>query len=218
MKEDSASAIYRALRRQYPDARCELRHRNPYELLVATILSAQCTDERVNQVTPALFARYPSARELAAADPAELEAIIRPTGFFRNKAKSLRLASRQMVENFAGKVPDTMEGLLTLRGVARKTANVVLGTAFGRNDGVVVDTHVGRLSRRLGFSRHQDPLKIEQDLMRRFPQEEWTMLAHVLIWHGRRTCFARKPDCAGCAVREKCPKVGVPWFAETRKR
>jgi endonuclease-3 len=200
-----ASKVHDGLTAEYPQARCELDHRNPYELLVATILSAQCTDKRVNLVTPALFARYPDANALATAERGEIEEMIRSTGFFRAKAKSLVGAADAMVERHGGDVPANMEDLVRLPGVGRKTANVVLGNAFGIDSGVVVDTHVARLSKRLGFTRHTDPVKIEKDLMGLFPSEHWTMLAHLLIWHGRRVCEARKPRCGACAVAEWCP-------------
>lgn len=205
-----ALRVYRTLEKTYPDAKCALEHRNAFELLVATILSAQCTDERVNQVTPALFRAYPTPQAMAKASQSDLERLIRSTGFYRNKAKSLRGASQAIVERFGGQVPSTMEELLTLPGVARKTANVVLGNAFGKNVGVVVDTHVDRLSRRLGFTRHTDPKKIEQDLMTLFPRPKWTMLSHLLIFHGRQICKARKPMCPVCPVNKACPKIGVP--------
>ena len=178
-------------------------------MLVATILAVQCTDKRVNIVTPALFKKYPTADKLAEADQADVEELIRTTGFYRNKAKSLLGASRAIVNDFAGDVPDTMDDLLQLPGVARKTANVVLGNAFDKNVGVVVDTHIGRLSRRLGFTEHDDPKKVERDLMALFPQQTWTMLAHLLIHHGRAICVARKPRCDDCALARMCPKIGV---------
>jgi endonuclease-3 len=192
----------------YPDAHCELDFRNAYELLVAVILSAQCTDERVNKVTPALFVRYPDPAALLASDVAELEELIRSTGFFRNKAKNLRAAAKKIVEKFGGEVPRTMEDLLTLPGAARKTGNVVLGTAYGIPSGVVVDTHIGRLSQRLGMTREQDPVKIEKDLMELWPKERWIMSGHRLIWHGRRVCFARKPSCGTCTLAPHCPSAG----------
>ncbi|MCC7147346.1 MAG: endonuclease III [Phycisphaeraceae bacterium] len=204
-----AQDILRLLEAQYPDAHCALVHQDAFELLVATILSAQCTDVRVNMVTPALFARYPGPGPMAQADTAELEGLIRSTGFYHNKAKSLWGASRRIVAQFGGQVPATMEELLTLPGVARKTANVVLGNAFGKNEGVVVDTHVGRLAGRMGLSKETDPRKIETDLMALFPREKWTLLAHQLIFHGRQVCAARKPKCAECRLAELCPKVGV---------
>ena len=204
-----AQRIYRKLSKKYPNPECALKHRNPWELLVATILSAQCTDERVNMVTPVLFAKYPDPPSLAAAKTADVERIIRSTGFYKSKAKSIMETARLITENFGGRVPRTMDELLTLRGVARKTANVVLGTAYGMNEGVVVDTHVKRLSYRLGLTKQTDPRKVETDLMEIFPRGQWTDLAHMLIWHGRRTCFARKPDCPHCVVDEECPKLGV---------
>jgi endonuclease-3 len=188
----------------YPEATCALRHQNAFQLLIATILSAQCTDERVNQVTATLFRQYPEAKALAYANPAELEKEIRPTGFFRNKTKSIMGASKKIVEEFRGEVPRTMEQLLTLPGVARKTANVVLGTAFGIAVGVVVDTHVMRLSERLGLTKHADAKKIEQDLMQAIPQEKWISFSHQLIWHGRRICQARKPRCLECSLEPLC--------------
>ena len=199
------------LDRLYPDAHCELvGWQTPLQLLVAVILSAQCTDERVNQVTPALFARFPDARSLATADPLELEALIRSTGFYRNKAKHIREACKKIVEKHGGEVPRTMKELTALPGVARKTANVVLGTAFGIPSGVVVDTHIGRLSQRLGMTRHSDPKKIEEDLMKVWPNERWIMAGHRLIWHGRRVCNARKPRCADCSLMPVCPSAAVP--------
>jgi len=204
------NALLDALARVYPDARCELDHSNPLELLVATILSAQCTDKRVNLVTPELFRRFPTASSYAAAPPGELEAAIRSTGFFRNKARSIQACCRALVARHDGRVPDTMEALLQLDGVGRKTANVVLGNAFGRNEGIVVDTHVARLGRRLGLTRQRDPQKIEQELVKLVPRDRWTLFSHWLIWHGRRRCGARKPDCVGCELAAWCPRVGVP--------
>jgi endonuclease-3 len=204
-----AGAIHRQLLKLYPDAHCELNHRNAFELLVATILSAQCTDQRVNLVTPALFAKYPDAATLAAADSDELEALIRSTGFFRNKAKSLRGAAAVITTQHAGRIPAAMDELLKLPGVARKTANVVLGNAFGKNEGVVVDTHVARLSFRLGFTTHSDPVKIERDLIALFDRDCWCLLSHLLIFHGRRVCAARKPDCDHCPLAGACPRHGV---------
>ena len=206
---DPATRVANGLAAAYPDATCELTFSNPYELLVATILSAQCTDARVNQVTPALFARFPDAAALAGADPSEVEALIRPTGFFRNKARSLLGMARALVERHGGSVPADMDALTALPGVGRKTANVVLGTAFGVASGVVVDTHVSRLARRLGLSRTDDPAAIEADLMALFPPEEWVALAHRLILHGRRVCAARKPACDRCTLSADCPKHGV---------
>ena len=203
------AALDAALAAAYPDAGCELDFRNPFELLVATILSAQCTDARVNLVTPALLARYPDAAALARAETGELEALIRSTGFYRNKAKSLLGMARAVVERHGGEVPATMEAMTALPGVGRKTANVVLGTAFGLATGVVVDTHVARLAGRLGLSRRSEPEKIEADLMRLFPPSSWVALAHRLILHGRRVCAARKPACERCSLAAICPKVGV---------
>lgn len=205
--------ILAGLRSLFSDADCALQHRSALELLVATILSAQCTDERVNKVTPALFARYRTAADFANADPAELEAAIRSTGFFRNKAKNLIGMGKRIVEQFGGNVPDTMDDLLTLPGVARKTANCVLGTWFRKNEGIVVDTHVGRLALRLGLLKDardaKDAVKIEQDLMPLFPRESWTFLSHALILHGRETCIARKPRCNACKLANECPRIGV---------
>jgi endonuclease-3 len=198
------------LRKAYPDAVCALHHESPLQLLVATILSAQCTDARVNVVTPGLFARYPGVSELASAERSDLEEIIRSTGFFRNKAKSIQGAAAKIVSDFRGQVPRTMDELLSLPGVARKTANVVLGTAFGIADGFVVDTHVFRLSHRLGFARGKNPEQVERELMSVVPREDWIDLAHILIHHGRRICGARNPDCEHCVVASLCPKIGVP--------
>jgi endonuclease-3 len=201
--------IIRRLERIYPAPRCALDHRNPLELLVATILSAQCTDERVNRVTPELFRRYPDAAALAAASQAELEAVIRPTGFFRNKASSIRGCCRLLVERHGGAVPRTMDALTALPGVARKTANVVLGNAFGIAAGVVVDTHVRRVAFRLGLTGATQPEKIERDLMALAPAAHWINLSHWLIFHGRNTCRARRPACDGCPLTDLCPRKGV---------
>jgi endonuclease III len=198
------AAILAKLDEAYPNATCELNFENPFQLVVATILSAQCTDVRVNQVTETLFKKYPDAKAFAYANPSELEQEIRPTGFFRNKTKSVMGASRAIIEKFGGQVPRTMEEILTLPGVARKTANVVLGTAYGIASGVVVDTHVLRLSKRLDLSRNEDPKKVEQDLMKIIPQEKWIQFSHQLIWHGRRVCFARKPKCIECNMESLC--------------
>lgn len=198
------AAILRGLEQAYPEAACELKHENAFQLLISTILSAQCTDVVVNQVTEHLFPKYPDAKALAYANPAEIEKEIRPTGFFRNKTKSIMGASKKIVEDFDGEVPRTMEQLLTLPGVARKTANVVLGTAFGMASGVVVDTHVQRLSTRLDLTKNTDPKKIEQDLMQIIPQDKWVIFSHQLIWHGRRVCFARKPKCLECNLERLC--------------
>jgi endonuclease III len=197
-------AILKGLDAAYPAATCALRHENPWQLLIATILSAQCTDEVVNVVTTTLFPKYPDAKALAYANPSEVEQDIRPTGFFRNKTKSIMGASKRILEELRGEVPRTMEELLTLPGVARKTANVVLGCAFGIAAGVVVDTHVQRLSGRLDLTKNTDPKKIEQDLMQILPQDRWILFSHQLIWHGRRVCQARKPKCIDCNLERIC--------------
>ena len=194
---------------EYPDAHCELDHGNPFELLCATILSAQCTDARVNMVTPALFARYPDAAALASAAPEDVEEMVRSTGFFRAKTKSLIGMAKALVSQHSGSVPATIPLLTALPGVGRKTANVILGNAFGINDGIVVDTHVQRLSRRLGLTRFPDPVGIEQELMPLFPRESWAMLSHLLIWHGRRICLARKPACGACVLNDVCPSAFI---------
>ena len=201
--------ILAILKRTYPDAHCALHFTTPLELLIATILSAQCTDERVNQVTPTLFARCPDAASLAEISQNDLEKIIHSTGFYRAKARSLRSCAASLVADHQGKVPKTMEALHKLAGVGRKTANVVLGNAFGLAEGVVVDTHVGRLSRRMGITRHLDPVKVESALVRLIPKEDWTLVSHLLIAHGRKRCNARKPDCAQCEVNKLCPQRGV---------
>jgi endonuclease-3 len=197
------------LKARHPDAHCELVHRDAYELLAATILSAQCTDARVNMVTPALFARYPDARALAVAEQADVEELIRSTGFFRNKAKSLIGMARAVVASHGGRIPGTMDELRVLPGVGRKTANVILGNAFNLNEGVTVDTHVGRIARLLRLTTHDDPEKVEQDLMGLFPREDWALLSHLLIFHGRRTCIARRPQCGGCVLHDLCPSAQV---------
>jgi endonuclease-3 len=202
--------IIARLKQAYPNAHCELNHSNPLELLVATILSAQCTDKRVNLVTPGLFRKYRSAADYARAQPAELEHDIKSTGFFRNKAKSIKACCQALLEHHGGQMPRSMEQLTTLGGVGRKTANVVLGNAFDINCGVVVDTHVGRLAQRLGLTRQKDPHKIEQDLMLLVPQAQWTLFSHWLIWHGRRRCSARNPDCPNCEIKTLCPRLGIP--------
>lgn len=201
--------IVAALKAAYPEARCSLAHGDPLQLLVATILSAQCTDERVNQVTPGLFRKYPSAEAFASAPEGELEAAIRSTGFFNNKAKSIRGACRMILGKFGGRVPETMDGLLELPGVARKTANVVLGNAFGKNEGVVVDTHVGRISKRMGMTRQKTPEKIERALVKLVERGDWAVFSHLLIHHGRAVCTARRAACGECCVADLCPKVGV---------
>ena len=197
-------AILQKLNEAYPNVTCALNHRNAFELLIATILSAQCTDVRVNEVTRTLFQKYKTPEDFAHANPRDLEADIRPTGFFRNKTKSIQGASRKLIEDFGKKIPRTMEQLLPLPGVARKTANVVLGTAFGIASGVVVDTHVQRLSARLDLTRHTDPKKIEQDLIRIVPQDRWILFSHQLIWHGRKICRARRPKCMECNLERLC--------------
>jgi endonuclease III len=199
-----AEQIFSRLQSAYPDAKCALDHTNPLQLLVATILSAQSTDKMVNTITPALFKKYPTAEDFANADTTELETIIHSSGFFRNKAKSIKAACQAIVAQHAGKVPETMEALLELQGVARKTANVVLGVAFDIAEGVVVDTHVQRLSRRLDFSKEERPDKIEQDLMQLFPRDRWILLAHLLIHHGRAKCTAIRPKCAECPIEDLC--------------
>jgi endonuclease III len=201
--------ILAILKRTYPDAHCALNFTTPLQLLIATILSAQCTDERVNQVTPGLFARCPDAASLAAISQKELEKIIHSTGFYRAKARSLRACAASLVAEHGGKVPKTMEALHKLAGVGRKTANVVLGNAFGLAEGVVVDTHVGRLSRRMGLTRHLDPVKVESALVRLIPKEDWTLVSHLLIAHGRKRCMARNPNCPQCELRKLCPQRGV---------
>lgn len=207
--QPDATEVVARLRELYPEAACGLRHSSAYELLVATMLSAQCTDQRVNLVAPQVFARYPDPAALADADAAELEGVIRSTGFYRNKARNLIGMARTVRDRFGGAIPKTMDELLTLPGVARKTANVVLGTWFGRNDGVVVDTHIGRIAVRLGLAPRardgKDAVRIERELMERVPREAWTFLGHALIQHGRRVCRARKPRCGECGLSDVCP-------------
>jgi endonuclease III len=202
-------SIIARLKREFPDAKCALDHANPLELLVATILSAQSTDARVNIVTPALFAKYHSAADYAAADPQVLEGEIHSTGFFRNKTKSILGMAQALEERHGGQVPDTMEALVALPGVGRKTANVVLGNAFGKNDGVVVDTHVSRISGLLKLTRQTNPEKIERDLMELVPRKDWTIFSHLLILHGRKTCIARRPKCESCCINDLCPSSRV---------
>ena len=204
-----ALEILSRLKREYPDAHCELDFETPLQLLIATILSAQCTDKRVNMVTPDLFRTYPDAESLSAADHEKLEELIRSTGFFRNKTKSLLGMSAAVAERHGGQVPSTMEELVRLPGVGRKTANVVLGNAFGINEGVVVDTHVGRLSVRLGLTNETDPVKVELALMPLFPREDWALISHLLIFHGRRICIARAPKCASCVLNDLCPSARI---------
>lgn len=202
-----ARRVARVLRETYPEADCELNFTTAWELLAATVLSAQCTDQRVNEVTPVLFARYPDVGDVAAAERGELEEIIRPTGFFRAKAESLQGMASIICETFDGEVPDRLEDLVSLPGVGRKTANVVLGYAYDI-PGITVDTHVGRLARRLGWTEQTDPVAVEADLMALFPRRDWTVLSQDLIWHGRRCCFARKPACGACSVARWCPSFG----------
>ena len=204
-----ALEVFSRLGRAYPDAHTEVDYETPLQLLIATILSAQCTDKRVNMVTPLLFRTFPTAASLADAPREELEEIIKSTGFFRNKTKSLIGLGKALVERHNGEVPDSMDALVKLPGVGRKTANVILGNAFGKNEGVVVDTHVGRLSLRLGLTKEMDPVKVEQDLMRLFPREDWALLAHLLIFHGRRVCIARAPKCEICVLNDICPSSTV---------
>jgi endonuclease-3 len=206
---EHADRVYAWLASAYPNAHCELDHETPLQLLVATVLSAQCTDKRVNMVTPTLFAKYPTAEALAAAPLEDVEELVKTTGFFRNKAKSVVGMARAIVAEHGGEVPRTMDALTRLPGVGRKTANVVLGNAFGTNDGIVVDTHVARLSARLGLTTETDPVKIEQALMPLFPREHWTMLSHLLIAHGRTICEARKPKCGACGLNDVCPSAKV---------
>jgi endonuclease-3 len=210
-KRKRTREIIRRLKRAYPDAKCSLNHSNPFELLVATILSAQCTDARVNMVTPELFKRFPTPAAMAEASTAELEEMIRTTGFFRNKSKSIQGAGRVITEKFGGKVPQTMEELLTVPGAARKTANVVLGSWYGIAVGVVVDTHVLRLSRRLELTKNDDPVKVEQDLMQVIPQKKWIEFSHQMIYHGRQICIARNPRCADCTLERLCNSSDKTW-------
>jgi endonuclease-3 len=205
--EGRIEEIIAILSEAYPSSRTALKHENPLQILVATILSAQCTDEKVNQITPSLFQKYPTPSDFASADKEELEAEIRPTGFFRNKSKSIIYASKKIVEDFGGNVPDNMEALLTLPGVARKTANIVLSSAFKKAEGIAVDTHVKRLSQRLGLSKEKDPEKIERDLMKIVPKEHWLDFNYMLVNHGRKICPARKPLCPQCAVKHLCPSA-----------
>jgi endonuclease III len=208
---ERVSEILKRLDQLYPDVTCALSHKDPWELLLATILSAQSTDVRVNMVTPELFRKYPTVQDVAKLEPQQLEADIRSTGFFRNKSKSVVGAARRVVNEYGGQVPDNMDDLLTLPGVARKTANVVLGTWFGKADGLVVDTHVHRISRRLELTKNDDPKKIEQDLMRVIPRERWILFSHQVIWHGRRLCLARSPKCADCLLENICHAEDKTW-------
>ena len=208
-KIERTQKILSALKRVYPDAHCELNFSSPLQLLVATILSAQCTDKRVNLVTAELFKKYKTAKDFAVAPLAELEEAVKTTGFFRNKAKNIQACCAALVEKFGGEVPRTMDELHALAGVGRKTANVVLGNAFGINVGVAVDTHVTRLANRLGLAKGADAVKLERELMKLVPQKDWALFSHWLIWHGRRRCDARKPDCANCEIHKLCPQTGV---------
>jgi endonuclease-3 len=208
-KSERVKALLKGLRKLYPDAHCELDYSTPLELLIAVILSAQCTDVRVNKTTKALFKRYKSAADFAAADPLELESLVRSCGFYRMKAKSIIETSRLILEKFGDKVPDTMEDLLSLRGVARKTANVVLGEVYGKPEGVVVDTHMKRLCYRFGLTDESDPVKVEQDLEAIVPKKDWVFWSHAVIWHGRRVCKAQNPACDACTLRPNCPQRGV---------
>jgi endonuclease-3 len=207
---EMARELLKRLPAIYPDAHCELDYSNPLELLVATILSAQCTDKRVNLVTKDLFQRCRTAADYAAISQEDLEALVRSTGFYRNKAKNIRAMGAALLAKHGGEVPSTLEALAALPGAGRKTANVVLGNAFHKNEGVVVDTHVGRLSQRLGLTKFTDPVRIEQDLIKLFPRDSWTLLSHWLIFHGRRRCPARKPDCPNCELRDICPSASPP--------
>ena len=207
-EQSSARSIYRILTKEYPDARCELDFNSPLELLVATVLSAQCTDKRVNAVTPVLFKRFPTVTKLAGAKISEIEKIVYSTGFYRSKAKNIKELANKILKDFNGEVPKTLAQLVTLPGVGRKTANVVLGNAFGI-PGLTVDTHFGRLSRRFGWSQETDPVKVENDVAKLIPEKEWTLLSHKLIWHGRRICHSRKPECGICPLAKLCPSAGV---------
>ncbi len=208
-KKKHTKEIIKRLKKEYPDAHCALNHTNAFELLIATILSAQCTDERVNKVTADLFRKYNSPENYVNVPQEELEQDIRSTGFYRNKAKNIQATSQKIIDDFNGEIPKDMDKLLTLNGVARKTANVVLGNAFGIASGVVVDTHVKRLSNRLGLTQESNPVKIENDLQELVPKKDWVMFSHWLIWHGRAICKARKPNCENCVLEDICPKVGV---------
>lgn len=205
--------IIDALKQTYPDAHCELNYCNPLELLIATILSAQCNDKQVNIVTETLFQKYKTAQDYADADPVEFEQAIKRIGLYRNKAKNIQAACRTLIEKHGGTVPDSMDALVELPGVGRKTANVVLGNVFNINHGIVVDTHVARVSTRLGLTREKNPEKIEQALLPLVPQNDWCLFSHLLIWHGRRRCYARNPDCAHCEILKLCPRVGLPKLA-----
>jgi endonuclease-3 len=207
-KKVRAAKMYRVLTKSYPNVRCELDFNNPFQLLVATVLSAQCTDKRVNQTTPALFKKYKSIKKMAKADLADIERLVKSTGFFRAKAKNIKLLSEKIMNDFEGQVPERLEDLITLPGVGRKTANVVLGHAFD-TPGITVDTHFGRLSRRFGWSKAIDPVKVEFEVADLIPQKEWTNLSQRLIWHGRRVCHSRKPACGACSLSKLCPSFGI---------
>jgi endonuclease-3 len=207
-KKVRAKVIYRQLSKNYPNVRCELDHKNAFQLLVATVLSAQCTDKRVNQTTPALFKKYPNPQKMAKADLKDIQNLVKTTGFFRAKAKSIKGLSNKIMEEFNGMVPSTLEELITLPGVGRKTANVVLGHAFGI-PGITVDTHFGRLSRRFGWSKQNNPVKVEFEVGELIPEKEWTNLSQRMIWHGRRVCHSRKPACGACALAKLCPSYGI---------
>ena len=208
-KKKRTNEIIKHLKTAYPNAHCALEHKNAFELLIATILSAQCTDVRVNIVTADLFRKYPQPKDYVTASQEEMEQDVRTTGFFRNKAKNIRATAKKIIEEFDGEVPQTMDELLSLNGVARKTANVVLGNAFGIASGVVVDTHVKRLSNRLGLTKETNPVEVENDLVKLVPKSDWVMFSHWLIWHGREICKARKPNCEDCTLADICPKTGV---------
>ncbi len=208
-KSAHAAEVMRRLHQEYPDAHCELDYESPLQLLIATILSAQCTDVRVNIVTKSLFQKYLSPEDYLKVPQSELEKDIHSTGFYRNKSSNIRRSCQKILDDFHGEVPQTMEELLTLPGVARKTANVVLGNAFNKTSGVVVDTHIKRVSFRLGMTEETDPKKVEQDLMKVIPQDDWIFAGHAIIWHGRRVCYARKPNCGGCVLEDICPRFGV---------
>ena len=214
-KSDKAVEVLKRLDAKYPDAHCELDHETPFQLLIATILSAQCTDVRVNMVTPVLFKQYPTPKKLAQAEQSDVEEIIRSTGFYKAKAKNIIGCAQGLIDHHKGEVPRTIEELAALPGVGRKTANVVLGNCFNINEGVVVDTHVRRISNLLGLTKHQDPEKIEQDLMKLFPQDMWCQSSHLLIFHGRRTCIARRPQCDLCVLADLCPSRGKTQKAKS---
>jgi len=216
-KKVRAKAIYRILSKNYPNVRCELDYKNPYQLLVATVLSAQCTDKRVNQTTPALFKKYNSIKKMAAADLKDLQRLVKSTGFYRAKARNIKMLSQKILTDFNGKVPSDIEDLVTLPGVGRKTANVVLGHGFNI-PGITVDTHFGRLSRRFGWSDKKDPVKVELEVGKLIPEKEWTNLSQRLIWHGRRVCHSRKPACGACVLAKLCPAYGIGEVDKVKAR